>query len=67
MSGQRRAAALFADTAVLFTTSLCEAEASPRFLDLAATTIYPMDAVAILIGIVMFAVLLGLIYGIERI
>jgi hypothetical protein len=28
---------------------------------------YRMDAVAILIGIAMFAVLLGLIYGIERI
>jgi len=59
--------AFAADKEVLFTTSSREGADSPRFLDRTATTMYSMDAVAILMGIVMFAVLLGLIYGIERI
>jgi hypothetical protein len=36
-------------------------------LDIAAPIIFAMDIVAVLLGVFMFAVLLGLVYGIERV
>jgi hypothetical protein len=50
-----------------FTRSLCRAGVSARGVDGRASTIFDMDAVAVLIGIFMFAVLYALIYGIDRI
>jgi hypothetical protein len=40
---------------------------SARVLNSRASNILGMDIVAILLGIVMFAALLGVVYGIDRI
>lgn len=50
-----------------FTASLWRGPFSAYRLDGAAGRIPDMDAVSIVLGIAMFAVLLGLIYGIDRI
>jgi hypothetical protein len=49
------------------TKSLWRTAVSEHVVDGGGSTIFPMDAVAILIGIVMFALLYALILGIDRI
>jgi hypothetical protein len=51
----------------LFTRSLCRAAVSVYRLDALRATITAMDVVAIILGIVMFAVLYALIFGIDRV
>jgi hypothetical protein len=51
----------------LFTGSLWRAALSVCRLDALRTRIIAMDAVAIILGIVMFAVLYVLIFGIDRV
>jgi hypothetical protein len=51
----------------LFTRSLWRAAVSVYRLDALVTRITGMDAVAVILGIVMFAVLYALIFGIDRI
>jgi hypothetical protein len=50
-----------------FTTSVRRRAVSSRTVDAGAATIPAMDVVAVLLGIVMFAILYGLIFGIDRV
>ena len=51
----------------IFTDSLYRGPVSPQVLDVGPAKIIPMDIVSVLIAVLMFAALLALIYGIERI
>jgi hypothetical protein len=51
----------------VFTGSLWQGAVSVYRLDALVTRIIVMDAVAVILGIVMFAVLYALIFGIDRV
>jgi hypothetical protein len=53
--------------AAFFTKSVWPGTVSARLLDGRAPKIVAMDLVSILLGVLAFAVLFALIYGIERI
>jgi arginine exporter protein ArgO len=54
-------------SSLIFTVSLCRGAVSLQVLDASPAKIMPMDIVSVLIAVLMFAVLIALIYGIERI
>ncbi len=51
----------------VFTASLCRRRVPAYPLDIPGPKIHGMDIVSVLLGVLMFAVLIALIYGIDRI